>query len=86
MTTVGSGTYSYEVIDNWAKLPEGWTFGILVGVAVDSNDRVYVCHQRNDPPILVANTKRLTEEVGWTPKFNINTGLDHTIQWWKSVL
>jgi len=41
---------------------------------------------KNDPPILVANTKRLTEEVGWTPKFNINTGLDHTIQWWKSVL
>ena len=41
---------------------------------------------QNDPPILVANTKRLTEEVGWAPKFNINTGLDHTIQWWKSVL
>ena len=41
---------------------------------------------QNDPPILGANTKRLTEEVGWAPKFNINTGLDHTIQWWKSVL
>ena len=53
MTTVSSGTYCYEIIDNWAKLPEGWTFGILVGVAVDSEDRVYVCHQRNDPPILV---------------------------------
>ena len=41
---------------------------------------------QNDPPALIANTKRLTEEVGWSPKFNINTGLDQTIQWWKGVL
>ena len=40
----------------------------------------------NDPPILVADTKRLTEEVGWAPKFDINAGLDRTIQWWKSAL
>ena len=53
MTTVGSGRYLYEVEENWAKLPKGWNFGILVGVAVDSKDRVYVCHQRQDPPILV---------------------------------
>jgi DNA-binding beta-propeller fold protein YncE len=53
MTTVGSGLYQYRVIEDWAKLPEGWQFGILVGVAVDSKDRVYVCHQRQDPPIVV---------------------------------
>ena len=53
MSTVGSGHYRYEVIEDWAKLPSGWQFGILVGVAVDSQDRVYVCHQRQDPPILV---------------------------------
>lgn len=41
---------------------------------------------QNDPPILVADTKRLIEEVGWTPRFDINAGLDRTIQWWKSVL
>ena len=53
MNTVGSGQYRYRVIEDWAKLPEGWQFGILVGVAVDSQDRVYVCHQRQDPPIIV---------------------------------
>ena len=53
MTSVGSGRYQYQVIEDWAKLPEGWQFGILVGVAVDSNDLVYVCHQRQDPPIIV---------------------------------
>ena len=40
----------------------------------------------NEPPILMADTKRLTEEVRWAPKFDINTGLDRTIHWWKSTL
>ncbi len=53
MATVQSGNYAYDVIEDWAKLPQGWTLGILVGVAVDSQDRVYVCQQRQDPPILV---------------------------------
>ena len=41
---------------------------------------------KNDPPILVADTKKLTEEVGWTPRFDISTGLDRTIEWWRSIL
>jgi nucleoside-diphosphate-sugar epimerase len=40
----------------------------------------------NEPPIMVADTKRLTDEVGWIPIFDINTGLYRTIQWWKSTL
>ena len=27
MTTVGAGKYTYELVDNWAKLPEGWVLG-----------------------------------------------------------
>ncbi|MBM3926162.1 MAG: hypothetical protein FJ320_09320 [SAR202 cluster bacterium] len=53
MATYGGGKFKYESIDEWAKLPKGWQFGILVAVAVDSQERVYVCHQREDPPILV---------------------------------
>jgi DNA-binding beta-propeller fold protein YncE len=52
MATVGNGPYTYDVVESWAKLPPG-SFGILVGVAVDSRDRVYVCHQRQAPPILI---------------------------------
>jgi DNA-binding beta-propeller fold protein YncE len=52
MTTVGSGRYAYEVIENWAKLPEGWTFGGVSAVATDSQDRVYA-FQRKDPPVIV---------------------------------
>src|SRR6266446_3499145 len=52
MTTVGSGSYEYEVIETWAKLPGGWTFGPVSAVATDSQDRVYA-FQRKDPPIIV---------------------------------
>lgn len=52
MTTVGSGSYSYEVQEKWATLPTGWTFGPVSAVATDSQDRVYA-FQRKDPPILV---------------------------------
>ncbi len=32
----------YKVVDNWAKLPKGWNFGEVSGVAVDKNDHVWV--------------------------------------------
>ncbi len=51
-TQVGSGTHTYEVIENWAEVPEGWHMP-AAAVAVDSQDRVY-CYNR-DPhhPIVV---------------------------------
>jgi DNA-binding beta-propeller fold protein YncE len=52
MTTVGTGNYRYQLIENWAKLPAGETFGNVSAVATDSHDRVYV-FQRKDPPVMV---------------------------------
>jgi DNA-binding beta-propeller fold protein YncE len=52
MTTVGTGKYTYQLIENWAKLPPGETFGNTSAVATDSQDRVYV-FQRKDPPVVV---------------------------------
>ena len=52
MTTVGTGKYTYEFIEDWAKLPAGETFGMVSAVATDSEDRVYG-FQRKDPPIVV---------------------------------
>ncbi|HMH48990.1 MAG TPA: peptidyl-alpha-hydroxyglycine alpha-amidating lyase family protein [Candidatus Acidoferrum sp.] len=52
MTIVGSGNYTYELIENWAKLPDGWTFGGVSAVATDSQDRVYA-FQRKDPPVVI---------------------------------
>lgn len=49
---VGTGAYVYEVVRPWGRLPDGWTFGVISHVAVDSKDRVYV-YQRKDPPMVV---------------------------------
>ncbi|HTE83627.1 MAG TPA: hypothetical protein VK821_02760 [Dehalococcoidia bacterium] len=52
MTAAGGETYSYDLIQDWAKLPAGESFAIVSAVATDSQDRVYV-FQRKDPPVLV---------------------------------
>jgi DNA-binding beta-propeller fold protein YncE len=42
----------YEVVRGWEQLPEGWSFTEVAGVAVDSQDRVYVfC--RGEHPVMV---------------------------------
>lgn len=48
----GSGKYQYEVIENWAKLPDGWTFGWIPAVACDSQDRVFV-YSRSEHPLVI---------------------------------
>ncbi len=52
MTTVGSGKYTYKLIPDWGKLPEGQTFGTVSGLAADSQDRIFVFQQK-DPPMLI---------------------------------
>ena len=52
MATVGTGKYTYSVIQDWAKLPAGETFAMVSAVATDAQDRVYA-FQRKDPPIAV---------------------------------
>ena len=52
MATIGSGKYTYEYVENWAKMPAGMSFGAVSAVATDSQDRVYVFH-RQDPPVMI---------------------------------
>ncbi len=49
MTRVGSQEYVFEVAENWAKLPEGWSFLEVSGVGVDRRDRVYVFSRGKHP-------------------------------------
>lgn len=52
MAQVGTGEYSYELIPDFLKLPNGEKFGLVSRVGTDSQDRVYV-FQRKDPPVVV---------------------------------
>src|SRR5271155_3341848 len=49
---VGSGDYRYRIVENWAKLPDGWSFKEVAAVGVDRNDNVY-CFNRGDHPVMV---------------------------------
>jgi len=48
----GAGKYTYELVDGWVKYPEGWSFLDVVGIAIDSQDKVYVLN-RGAHPVMV---------------------------------
>jgi DNA-binding beta-propeller fold protein YncE len=50
--TLGSSEFRYQVITNWGKLPEGWAYRDVVGVAVDSKDQVYVFNRGLHPVVV----------------------------------
>lgn len=49
---LGSGDYRYEVISDWAKLPEGWHHHDVSAIAVDGEDNVYI-FARSEHPLTV---------------------------------
>jgi DNA-binding beta-propeller fold protein YncE len=51
MTTVGMGKHTYELVEDWGKLPEGWTLG-QTGIVTDARDRVYLFN-RSEHPLIV---------------------------------
>ena len=48
----GSGDYTYEIVEGWGQLPEGWTWGVIPAVACDSQDRVFV-YSRSEHPLVI---------------------------------
>ena len=51
MATVGTAKYTYELVEGWGNLPEGWTLG-QTAIVTDSQDRVYLFN-RSDHPLIV---------------------------------
>ena len=49
---LGSGEHRYRLVENWAKLPDGWEFKDVGAVAVDSKDHVYVFNRGEHPMIV----------------------------------
>ena len=38
----------------------------------------------NDAPMVVGDNAKIMAELGWQPKFELDSGLAHTIDWWKA--
>src|SRR5262249_41385548 len=54
----------YTPVLDWAKLPEGWTFVEVVGIAVDSRDRAFVFCRGEHPVIIFEPDGRLAGSWG----------------------
>jgi len=39
-----------------------------------------------DAPLVIADVARLSNEVGWRPRYDLDGGLAHTVAWWKQQL
>ena len=48
----GNGEFLYSYVNDWGTLPEGWSYRECPGVAVDSNDNIYVL-TRGEHPVIV---------------------------------
>lgn len=54
---LGSGSFTYEVIEGWEKLPDGYAWRDATDAVVDSKDRVYISNRGSgEHPILVFDT------------------------------
>jgi nucleoside-diphosphate-sugar epimerase len=40
----------------------------------------------DDPPLLVADVRRLQQELNWSPGFELNEGLRLTLEWWRRTM
>ncbi len=49
----GSGKYTYELVDSWAKLPKGASFLDIGGISIDEQDRVFVLNRSTEHPVMV---------------------------------
>jgi nucleoside-diphosphate-sugar epimerase len=43
-------------------------------------------YREGDPMFVCANTRLLQSSTGWKPKFDLQSGLGETIEWWKNHL
>jgi DNA-binding beta-propeller fold protein YncE len=79
---LGSGEFTFEVNENWAKLPEEITLGDVAAVGVDRQNRVYAFN-RGEHPVAVFDAKgnllrTLGEGVFHRPH-GVHMGPDDTI-------
>ena len=87
---IGSGYHTYELVEDWGKLPEGMNYGFGCGVIVDSKDRVYVTSRSNQPCVAIFDrdgalletwSKDFAEKINLSPAQVVDTA--HCLYWSK---
>jgi hypothetical protein len=61
---LGNHRLEHEVVEGWGRLPEGWAFTEVVGVGVDSRERVFVFCRGPHPVIVFDKDGRFVDACG----------------------
>jgi hypothetical protein len=54
----GRKKYKYKVVEGWAKVPAGFEFDKVTGIAVDKRGRVYATGGKGDPVLMFSSEGR----------------------------
>jgi len=82
MVALGQETFTYEVIENWAKVPNNWSFKEVGGVGVDAQDNVYVFNRGAHPMMVFdrdGNFLRSWGEGTYPRAHGVTMGPDETM-------
>jgi len=61
---LGTGEHRYRVVENFAKLPDGWQLTDVASVAVDSKDRIYVFNRGAHPVVVLDRSGKFITSWG----------------------
>ncbi|MCH2373348.1 MAG: peptidyl-alpha-hydroxyglycine alpha-amidating lyase family protein [Planctomycetes bacterium] len=91
--TFGQGDFQYHVVSDWDRLPDGWEYKEVAGVATDSKDRVYVFNRGEHPLIVLDRDGKFLNSwgegtfqrahgiwVGPDDMLYLSDDLDHTVR------
>ena len=70
---VGSGDYRYEQIDNWAKVPPGWSIPEVGAVGVDNHELTHALtayRSHVDTRVTEVNAKRRRHDRTASTRFD----------------
>jgi nucleoside-diphosphate-sugar epimerase len=62
---------------------------LTVGEAVGAPELIRFggrAERPGEPPLIVADTRRLADEVGWSPNHTLRSGIAETVTWWRERL
>ena len=79
---VGSGDFKYRIVENWAKLPDGWSFKEVAAVGVDNQDRVYAFNRGEHPMMVFDREGNFLKSWGeglWPRAHGLQMGPDDSI-------
>src|SRR5689334_18414348 len=61
---LGSGEHRYRLVENWAKLPDGWDLSDVAAVAADSKDRIYLFNRGEHPMVVLDRDGKFIKSWG----------------------